>query len=745
MGRSEHVGETGKTLLAALSSVERPISGGALAGTVDADVRALVADLVRRGLVEAVAGGYRIHEAARPLVDTYADEASPESGRTIAALAAGGDADALEGLRLALKTKDEKRALAVCETSFDAMLRAGHASALWKLVATREGAAWSTYKLRVAMQLADIKITTLLDEPPASALRDRLLWVRALFVESRGAEAVKAAEKLCLAAAKSGDSRIAFWAAVEHAMAARVHAGPARGLALLEAAEPIDDGTRALVVALSAFWLAEVGRIDDSVRTLERTGHGRRAPLETALADEILGGPLDFFVRYYRMAAFMECGHLDRAHDELTAGRDDLDVDDHLRASYVQLDGIANLSIARGKLDEAERILSRLLRATPVGGVSTYHTIARLLDIERRVAAGAFRDVPRDLEQLMVDTRAQNALVHAWCLDTNERLDLVRASRGDEPLDLDGSPVGSVARSLLALRRALRHARFGLPHDVPDAIDIEGSIVREIVLATDALLAGGGASVAITHARRAVDLAQTHGWGVRECESRELLAGALFVAGHTRDALSEARAIGKRAASMTSARFDLESRVLVALFDEPRLDLAVLEEAAFAEDVSPTAARRAKAILGDRAAPLDAIDERLLAAARDGVDVVRARVSKAPRRGWGLDARRRAVWLPDGTRVSFARHALLAKVLEVLARHDGSASFEDLAREVWQRKNFHPLNDGTRIRVTLHRLRALVESDPKKPERVILGGSSYELGDEPFTLVCDASTASNAV
>ncbi|HEY2365136.1 MAG TPA: hypothetical protein VGH87_02080, partial [Polyangiaceae bacterium] len=79
------------------------------------------------------------------------------------------------------------------------------------------------------------------------------------------------------------------------------------------------------------------------------------------------------------------------------------------------------------------------------------------------------------------------------------------------------------------------------------------------------------------------------------------------------------------------------------------------------------------------------------------------------------------------------------KVLEVLARQNGTASFEDLAREVWQRKTFHPLNDGTRIRVTLHRLRALVEQDPQKPERVVLSAASYVLGSEPFTLVSDPS------
>ena len=202
--------------------VERPISTNALAGTVGRDVGDTVDDLVRRGLVEAVAGGYRLHEEARTLVATMVD-ASPESGRAIAALAAGGDAEAVEALRLALKSGDERRARAICEDSFDAMLRAGHATTLWKLLASHEGPAWNSFKLRAAMQLADVKITTLLDEPPESALRDRLLWVRALFVEAKAPQAVASAEALASAAERSGDERIAFWARLEHAMAARVH------------------------------------------------------------------------------------------------------------------------------------------------------------------------------------------------------------------------------------------------------------------------------------------------------------------------------------------------------------------------------------------------------------------------------------------------------------------------------------------------------------------------------------------
>jgi hypothetical protein len=614
------------------------------------------------------------------------------------------------------------------------MLRAGHARALWTLLAAQRGEAFASYKLRAAMQLAEVKVTTVLDAPSPTALRDRLLWVRALVIEAKAAEAAEAAEELVRAATASGDETIACWATLQHAMAERFHGGPDRGLRLLEAARPVDGATGVIHAALLAFWLAEAGRLDDATRVLERTAaEAKQPPPDAALAEEILGGPLDLFVRYYRMAAFMECGELDRAHTELTAGRGALDVDDTLRASYVQLDGITNLSIARGQLDDAAAILARLLRAAPEGG-TTYHTIARLLDIERRLAAGAFAVIERDLDQLIADTRRTNALVHAWCLDTRERLDLVMGVREVQPEATD-APLGSVARSVHALRRAFHHARWGdAGQEPPLAIDVEGTIVRELVLATRGLLAGGEESVA--HAERAVTVAARHGWGVRECEARLVAAEARLARGDVPGALEAARTVETRASAMTSARFATEARLLVALADEPGFDVAALEAIAEASDVAPSAARRARAALGDTSVRLDAIDARLLGELRSRApEIIRLHARPRPGRGWGLDLRKRFAWFPDGRRVSFAKHALLASVIEVIARQGGVATFEELARKVWQRPSFHPLHDTNRIRVTLHRLRALIEDDPQRPKRIVLEKSSYELGPEAFTLV----------
>ena len=739
--------DTSRALLAALLVVERPVPLAALAQTAPHVDKAL-ADLIRRGFVEELPGGFRIHDAARSWVESRVPSGEGESA--IAALAAGGRVESVEALGLALKSGDEARALAICATSFDAMLRQGQAATLFKLVAPRTASAWSTYKLRAALHLSSVKITAVLEEPPDDAPYDRLRWIRALVVEGKSDQAFVAADRLVRS---EPEENVAFWAKLQRAMAARFHTAE-RALELASEAKPFDDATGALHAALVAFWLAEAGRIDEAIATLEKSRFTRDAtdadagtsPRKTnasaVFAEEILGGPLDFFVRYYRMAAFMECGHLDRAHEELTRGEDRLGADDRLSASYVQLVGIANLAIARGALSEASTILERLLRGAPPGA-TVYHTIARLLDVECRIAAGSFDGVDRSLDALLDETRDRNALVHAWCNDTLLRVRTIRAARIDarDDIDVDGSPLGSVARGVLAQRRALRRARFGLAYDAPrdaasSVVDVEGSIAREMVIAADAIARGGSGVVS---ASRAAEIAATHGWGARECEARALAAEAALLDGDARRAQSEIEALASRASSMPSARFETEARALDALFSDPPLDFAALEDIAAREDVAPVAARRARAILGDHGVALDAIDARVVDAARTraNADVIRVHASR-DRRGWGLDARRREMWLPGGRRVSLARHAVLQAVLEVLARGNGEASFEDLAARVWERRAYHPLKDGNRMRVTFHRLRALVEDDPQRPARVVLGGASYALGQEQFTFVCNA-------
>ncbi len=771
----EGVDALGRKVLEALLVVERAMPEHALEQTTHggpAVLRGALDDLVRRGLVEAVVGegGYRLHDAARPWVEEWLAPSDRTRDRVVEALAAAGEPEVLEALRLALGGGDTTSALRICRASFDVLLRSGHAPTLWQLLASVSDVSFGTFKLRAAMQLADVKVTSALDEPPNDALFARLLWARALAVEEKSERALRIAEPLIDLARKSGDARLTFWATLQLAIIERVLIAPERGLDRIAEAEAIDDATRALRTALEAFWHAESGQIAESLAMLERSPRPRER-LTTPLADELLGGPIDFFIRYYRMAAFMECGTLDRAHVELTGGGD-LGLSDNLRASHVQRVGIANLAIAHGRLGEARQMLDRLSHGATAqaDAVSSYLTIARLLEIDWRMASGHFAGASAELGTLMDDTRERNALVHAWCFDARERLYIATASADDREsqsaaerfeakslgglgggaphldcLDEGGTPLGRVSRVVLSLRRALRAARNERPHDIAPPLEIEGAIIRHNILATDALLQGNPAQGA-THARDAITLAKTHGWVVREAESRQLLVESLLIQGvdqHAR-AREEAQALRDLATAMPSPRFVNEARFFLAVLAAPAVDCVVLDELAGAEDVAPCASRRARALLGDAKGRLDKVDERVVAVVRAGsAEIVSVRRNElAPLRRWGLDVIRRIVWFPGGRVISLAKHELLMRTLETIGRRGGVATFEQLAIDTWKVRTFHPLDDGNRIRVAFHRLRALIEDDPARPQRVLLrpNESAYELGPEPFTLVVPKGT-----
>ncbi|HSQ65693.1 MAG TPA: ATP-binding protein, partial [Polyangiaceae bacterium] len=135
----EGVDDLGRTVLEVLSLVERPIAGVAIERAAGADVRAALAELGHRGLVEEVAGGHRLHEAARPWAVEWLATSSRETTRrrAVVALASSGPSEAVEALRLSIEWGEREQALAICEASFDDMLRAGHAPTLWKLISSQ--------------------------------------------------------------------------------------------------------------------------------------------------------------------------------------------------------------------------------------------------------------------------------------------------------------------------------------------------------------------------------------------------------------------------------------------------------------------------------------------------------------------------------------------------------------------------------------------------------------------------------
>jgi len=291
------------------------------------------------------------------------------------------------------------------------------------------------------------------------------------------------------------------------------------------------------------------------------------------------------------------------------------------------------------------------------------------------------------------------------------------------------APRSAVFASMWALTRVIARLRAGERTPVPEpAPHPEPRILHAIAGATGAVAAGTVAR----SAARAVELATAHGYRVREAEARLACADALALCGRWADVAAEARAVCELGQAMPSARFVEEGRFDAALA-EPGIDPAAVERAAQLASTSPVAARRARALLGG-APPLDVVDAAVIAAVERSRGWVRPALVVPARDGgewapaWGLDVGRSAVWLPDGRTLDLSRRRLLFALLDALARLGGDASKEELVREVWQLRDYHPLRDDNRLHASIRKLRRALEDEPGSPARLLTTARGYALG-----------------
>jgi hypothetical protein len=381
-----------------------------------------------------------------------------------------------------------------------------------------------------------------------------------------------------------------------------------------------------------------------------------------------------------------------------------------------------------GHLDLARATLDRLMPfSAGVLGPSL-----EFVAIDLGIASGALSGLGQRLEALLASALARRQASHTFAA---ARLELqLRALRGQPPIDQPGlgelEPPSRAYRDLVALRaRALEL----LSGRTSDALEIESShtevrIVTSTVAALAALL-GGDAKRALDRARAAQALAKSHAFAVYEAEALELVLAALLLLDRRHElarGADELSALGRR---MGSGRFAAEGE-LWSLAAEPELDRPELvERLAQLDQVAPVAARRARALLGDTAA-LDSLDQLVIARLHErgfrAPELVTSGAPDAPT--WGLDARRRAIWLEDGTRIDLVSRDVPWRLLEVLADAGGAADKETLVARIWAPKEYHPLKHDNRLRLAVRELRRVIEVDVAHPERVLTTDDGYALG-----------------
>jgi hypothetical protein len=249
------------------------------------------------------------------------------------------------------------------------------------------------------------------------------------------------------------------------------------------------------------------------------------------------------------------------------------------------------------------------------------------------------------------------------------------------------------------------------------------------ILEAIASLRSGDASRAITACDEALVLSRATGFVLDEVAACRYRLDACLASGDDAGLRETLARLDRLGASRESPAIAVEVQFIEAL-RAPEVDLDTLLAIADAWDVSPIAARRARALLG--------VDEGLDAADRtvtSRLEHAKARPStfavsgdpKAPWRDtWLFDDRTRSLHRAGLPPVRLQTSPLLWTLLETLAR-SGEADKERLVMAGWGLPDYHPLRDDNRLQVAIRKLRGLLEDDPSAPVHLLTTGPGYAL------------------
>lgn len=714
--------DAGSEILEVLRLLEISLPEAALARIVPVPPGDLDA-LERQGIIERRSEGVRLHETAEEALPALADEPRQRTlgARAAAVLAESSEGDAqIAALKLLLRAGAVDAAAAMLDASTPRLLEAGHAPALFRLLEGATEPRLLRTRLRCAVELGDVAALASVGAPADTDPEIRLLWARVLYAKGQMAETVRAADEVAAEAAAAGLSDVAFQAGLLAAQATANHAGVTAGLARFEALAPADPASIAQREAFRALALASLTRGDEALAA---------ATLASRELSSIVW-PVRGRVGATIARALWRVGRLREAVTILDAAMADghdgsprFDVGRGIRLSR------AAMGLDTGELDRARAELDAL---EPYAGPSSlYYPYACQARISLAIEAGDLEGV--DERAAAIAAGGPGSLQREAMYD-GIRLAQLRRTRYVEP---EGAPPVSMFGDAYRIHRVEHRLRFGEigPEEALAELDAEAQhpelrMMRRRSRAVAKLVAGR-TDEALAELDAALAMAREQGYRVQEAEAREVAGDVLLVRGEADRLAAITADLGALAAAMPSRRFACAARFFAAVASGP-CDFAALEAIAGATLVAPYLALRARALLG-ASPPRDAVDALVLAA------ITRRPSFSAPETlggaavepwqpGWGIDERASIVWLPDGSRVDFARQPVSWKILAALADGGGRATKEQLVAAVWSERDYHPLRHDNRLHVAVRALRARIEEDPARPSRVVTVDDGYAIG-----------------
>lgn len=617
-----------------------------------------VTALARRGYLEVSPAGLRLHDAARPFVNSTwtPGERAVRVEKLLAVLSVGASETAAMGaLTLAFEAGRDDLARELVLRRGQALLDAGYAAPVARLLSrhdTRDEDLY-TWWCRASREAGGAELHAVSPPPPGSGRAAATEWAEVLLARGDAAAALGVLESADILASSLDEAL----------PRARCLLGLGRfdeALQVLERVPVRDDGS---VDELRARALLGLGSTDAA-----------RGPV-TALLDR-LGEESSAAARATVAELLLSCGEPSAA----LALAEPLVKTPGARLSAAGRR--ATLTVARalfrlGRVDEALRLASD---ARPSGATTELGAALALVGLFAKVLRGELDDVDAALDELEARSGASRWLdPEARCRELREELRRLRAA------------------PLIAQDGALRRARFA--KRAADASRLTRAALS---------LASGDVDAALTEAMRARVAAADAGRKDEELEAQSLVVDAFVLGGNAVDVERAASLLATMAEHVGSARYRREADLLLA-HARGTLDARLLSELSRGRSRAPVAARRAKALLGDEA-PLDAIDRRVVDALRAAArDTEQVRSLAGSGEEWVVDAARQRLVLPDGTVVDLAKRKVLLDLLVALCEQGGGATKEQLLARVWAVKDYNPLDHDNRLKVAVRKLRRLLE------------------------------------
>jgi hypothetical protein len=658
------------------ATLELPVPAADLASATGVAESSWRPPLEARGWLEEGPAGVRLHEVAQQGITRGGKAHDPSDTWLPMARALSRHesiAVRLDAVRLLILGGDFTSVEEVLEDELSDILAEGYAPKLWKLLTRAPEDRLQGARLRCAAELGSPTVLRQLPRPLGDSSIDRLTWAETRYMKGDLAGALDALATLDKTPRAAGESE--EWRFDAELLRCRI----------LVARDEIADAERRLLT-LSPTTEDEATRRDAILASLAEVVSARRSETLVELASlerrcTALGGRDRALARFHVAMAYFRNDAPDAAEAALgpltsSDAIDALALFETRRAAWLH----AALDVARGRLDSAQNrleLLEPFLHSPSLIRADVYMTRARLWMVR-----GEFRELPALIEQAR--TEAVSLGLHA------------------------------------AKRRAARLAAR-----------VQSLLLRDPEAHTraEATLASLEQQAA-TLERSLADLIARGLWS-RAAEQRSQLCSLLLVS--KKDAAFDhaLQALRTLTNHMGSLRFAAESDLLRMARE---VDLARLEAIAAHPDLSPVAGRRAQALLGGETEG-DAVDRAVVSrVAMPSLElVVPPEDSSSWQPGWGVDLTTRRVWFPSGEWLDLSRRALHLRLLLALARRGGTASKEELVRDVWEEREYHPLRHDTRLQVTVHKLRDLLEDDPKAPRRLVTTVGGYGLAG-PFRL-----------